>query len=102
MMTEKAGKHFPDMVKTLLPLLSSVDHVDVVIHQFKEERSTDGALTATKYPKPVLALLDRVVPASSAVPPYDLGTILNMIADAAPQLRQDPRWRRLSGIANPK
>jgi hypothetical protein len=95
-LAEEAGDEFPDVVKTILPLLGPVDHVDMLIYSgTKNDGSTP---LATRFPDAMLSLLDRVVPEWSIVPPHDLRQILELIAAADPTLRQDQRWRRLDGI----
>ena len=84
------------MVKTILPLLGPVDHVDMLI--YGGTGNNEGTPLATRFPEAMLSLLDRVVSWSIA-PPHDLRRIIDMIAAADPTLRQDQRWRRLDGIA---
>jgi hypothetical protein len=95
-LAEEAGDDFPDVVKTILPLLGPVDHVDMLI--YGGTGNSESTPLATRFPEAMLSLLDRVVPWSIA-PPHDLRRIIDMIAAADPALRQDQRWRRLDGIA---
>ena len=94
-MAEKSGNHFPDVVQTILPLLIPVEHLDLLIHRMKKDEDEKETQLAAKFPVPMLALLDRLVPDDPRAAPYDLVSVLNMIAAAAPRLRQDQRWRRL-------
>jgi hypothetical protein len=98
-LAEEAGDHFPDVVKSILPLLGPVDHIDMLIYRAKKEGGDDSTSLVARFPEPMLALLDRVIPDDPRVGPHDLRSALNMIADAAPPLRQDERWRRLDAIA---
>jgi SIR2-like domain len=95
-LAEEAGDDFPNVVKTILPLLGPVDHVDMLI--YGGTGNSESTPLATRFPEAMLSLLDRVVPWSIA-PPHDLRRIIDMIAAADPALRQDQRWRRLDGIA---
>ena len=99
-MAEKSGNHFPDVVQTILPLLVPVEHLDVMIHRMKKDEDEKETQLAAKFPVPMLALLDRLVPDDPRTAPYDLVSVLNMMAAAAPRLRQDQRWRRLYNIVN--
>ena len=96
---EESGNHFSDVVRTILPLLVPVERLDFLIYRMTKERE-EGAHPELKFPTPMLALLDRLVPDDPRVAPYGLASVVNMIADAAPHLRQDHRWRRLHGIVN--
>jgi hypothetical protein len=93
-LAEEAGDHFSDVVKTILPLLGPVDHVDILIYEGKRDGGDQSTALATRFPDAMLSLLDRIVPDGSPVPPHDLRLILEMIATAGPTLRQDERWRR--------
>jgi len=64
----------------------------------KKETGEEGSELASKYPEPMLALLDRLVSEAPQTAPLNLAELLNMIADASPGLRQDPRWRRLDHL----
>ena len=99
-MAEKSGNHFPDVVQTILPLLIPVEHLDILIHRMKKAEDEKEIQLAGKFPVPMLALLDRLVPDDPGTAPYDLVSVLNMMATAAPHLRQDQRWRRLFNLAN--
>jgi hypothetical protein len=91
-LAEEAGDQFPDVVKTILPFLGPVDHADMLIYGAKKN-------LASRFPEPMLALLDRVIPDAAPVPPHDLRSILEMIVVAEPTLRQDSRWLRLDTLA---
>lgn len=97
-LAEEAGDHFPDVVKTILPFVGPVDHPDMLIHA-GTRNDDDSQPLAARFPEPMLALLDRIVPDISAVSPHDLRPVLDMIVAAAPTLRQDERWRQLDAIA---
>jgi hypothetical protein len=90
-LAEEAGDQFPDVVKTILPLLGPVDHSDMLIHG----GTRDGNALATRFPAAMLSLLDRVIPNEPRVPPHNLRQMLDMIVVAGPTLRQDERWLRL-------
>ena len=66
----------------------------------KKEGGAEGSEMATRFPFSVLELLERIVPYDQTYPPYDLSPLLNMMADAKPEIRQDKRWRRLRRLAD--
>jgi hypothetical protein len=100
MMAEEAGNHFPDVVKTVLPLLVPVKHLHLLIHRTKKAQGGDDTPFPAKFPEPMLAFLDRLVSNDFQTAPYELNSVLGMIAEAKPRLRQDPRWRRLHDIVS--
>lgn len=94
-LAEEADNNFPDVVKTILPLLGPVDHSDLLIHS----GTRDGNALATRYPTAMISLLDRVIPNEPRMPPHNLRQVLDMIVAAEPALRQDERWLRLDTMA---
>jgi hypothetical protein len=94
-LAEEAGDHFPDVVKTILPLLGPVDHADMLIYG----GTRDGNALSSRFPAAMLSLLDRVIPNEPRVPPHNLRHMLDMIVAAGPTLRQDERWLRLDTLA---
>jgi hypothetical protein len=97
-----AEDDFPDAVNTLLPLLVAVDHPDVILHEAADESSSEdtGSKPHRRFPEAYLALIDRLISRDPISGAYGLGSALHALAEAAPPLRQDPRWRRLHDIAN--
>lgn len=97
-----AGDEFPDAVTAVVPLLVPIEHIDVLLHDATEASAgaAGGAKQPQKFPEPFLGLLDRLIDREARSPPHGLGAVVNAIAEAAPPLRQDPRWRRLSEMAN--
>ena len=98
MMAEEAGNHFPDVVKTVLPMLVPVKHLTLLLHRSKKGQGTRQISLPNKFPELMLAFLDRLVPNDFQTAPYDLNLVLDMIAEVKPRLRQDHRWRRLHDI----
>jgi hypothetical protein len=94
-LAEEADNNFPDVVKTILPLLSPADNLDMLIHT----ASQDGNPLATRFPAAMLSLLDRIIPNEPRQPPHNLRQMLDMIVSAEATLRQDERWLRLDALA---
>ena len=95
-LAERSGDDFPDAVRTILPLVVPTDQLDLAVHLVAEK---GDASMAHRFPEPMLQLLDRLVSEDPRPIPYDLGGVLNLIAEGAPSLRGDQRWRRLRRIA---
>jgi hypothetical protein len=95
-LAERSGDDFPDVVRTILPLVVPTDQLDVTLHRATEEGENS---LATRFPESMLQLLDRLVPDDPRPTPYGLGSVLDSIATASLALRSDGRWRRLRRIA---
>ena len=93
---------FPEVVKVISKYVYPLDHPDLFIFKMKKEDNGkgEGPALASRFPLSVLELLERLVPHDQNYPPYELSTLLNLIADAKPEIRQDKRWLRLRRLAN--
>jgi hypothetical protein len=96
-LAERAEDDFPDVVSTILPLIVPTEQLDLTVH-LMVERSNNSL--AKRFPESMLQLLDRLVPDDPRPAPYDLGGVVNLLAEASPPLRGDQRWRRLRRIAD--
>lgn len=99
-MAEESGRHFPDVVKVVLPILSSVEKLDSLIYRLNKEQGEEEVHLAERFPEPMLALLERLIPDDPRSAPYGLASALNLIVEAAPKLRQDARLRRLNNLVS--
>jgi len=99
---EASGEYFPDVVRTLSPLLIASNQLDLFVYKTKETEGDEenSASLPRKFPNAMLTLLDRLVPDDPSLAPYDLASIVNAMADSDASLRQDPRWRRLNRIVH--
>lgn len=93
---------FPEAVEIISPFLVPVEDPDIVLRDVAGESSEGEAERALlrRFPETFLSLIDHVIRRDSRSAAYGLGPILNVLAESAPPLRQDPRWRRLNEIAN--
>jgi hypothetical protein len=117
-LAEEAGDNFPDVVRTILPLLGPVEHGDMLVHSMKDDQNQDASL-AVRFPESALSLLDRVVPQHQTHGYYELRAVFRFddfgCADASarrtmaqvgyaglapPRDPFRPRWRRPI-LANP-
>jgi SIR2-like domain len=97
-----ANGDFPDAVNTLLPLLVPIDHPEVILHEAADESSSEDIALRPhrRFPEAYLSLIDCLISRESLSGTFGLGAALHALAEAAPALRQDPRWRRLNDISN--
>lgn len=93
---EHSGDRFPDVVKTIAPILVPSNDLDLTIHGLVEE---GGTAIASRFPLATLDLLALLVPDAPVQIPYGLDKALRLIATAALSTRDDPKWRRLNRIA---
>jgi len=100
---EDSGNNFPDVVRTICPLLVPSSQLDLFVYKTGEkegDHQESAADLPRKFPAAMLVLLDRLVPDDPNLAPFDLGSLVNTIAVSDPGLRQDPRWRRLNRIVH--
>ena len=98
-LAESAKDHFPEVVDTIVPVLTRVSKPSAVMYTFESNDENDEQSLATRFPRHTLRLFHAFVPDSPQYVPFDLHKVLEMIGDADPALRQDQRWRRLQRIA---
>jgi hypothetical protein len=99
---EAAGDNFPDVVRALEPLLVPSGQLDLFVYKDSDGGNDEEGASRLprKFPKAMLAFLDRLVPDDPGLAAYELGFLVDAIANANAGLRQDPRWRRLSRIVH--
>ena len=99
---ENSGDDFPDVVRTISPLLVPTSQLDLFVYRARgqEDEKNDSASLPRRFPIDMVALLDRLVSEDPALDPHDLGDLVNTLAEASPALRQDAKWRRLNRIAH--
>ena len=94
-----AGNSFPKVVQTILPYLvpSSQNSGFVSSLARQSDEDTDGL--PMRFPDATLMLINKMIPDDPDQVPYDLDSLIEMIAEAEPSLRQNSRWRRLKALA---
>ena len=97
-----ADEDFPEAVRIVSPFLVHIEHPDALLHSATDESSEGDGERALlrRFPEAYLTLIDRLIGHDSLSPAYGLGALLNALAESAPPLRQDPRWRRLNDLSN--
>jgi hypothetical protein len=90
----KAGKHVPEAVRVVQPLLTHAEHIDSWTWRMRGEEKSSSSL-ARDFPNECLTLLDAVTPTGADRTPCGLNEVLDDIAQSAPTLRLDQRWQRL-------
>jgi hypothetical protein len=93
------GEHFPDAVRVMRSLLRPVTSLDLVVHRLAGADDEEKLSLGRRFPQAALNLLEVAV--TPGQPVYNLASLLNLLADAAPHLRQTSAWRRLSELALP-
>ena len=96
---EAAGESFPEVVDTICPLLTRVSQLLQLRYLIEGHPANVTTPFSARYPNHALKLIDALVPDDAPYAPYQLEKLLDLIADSAPVLRQDPRWIRLHRIA---
>jgi len=96
-LAEQLDDQFPDVVRTVLPLLVPVEQLDMTT--YRALAADEGSPLAARFPRDMLELLARLIPDEPRIVPYALEKTLETIAGASPRLRADPRWKRLSALA---
>jgi hypothetical protein len=100
MLVEKAGDDFPEAVKVVRPFLRPVPHLDMITYRLAKDKENGEKDAATLFPQASLTLLNALIAEDRSQRPYELGKVLETIAEAQPTLRQSAEWRRLNDLAN--
>lgn len=93
--TEMRDK-FPEVVDAIQEYLTFVEYPDTVIFGLLDERH--GTSIAARWPTETLAVLTKTIRLDTSSVPFQLGTVLNLIADANESLRTHKAWRDLAGL----
>ena len=99
-LAERAGDFFPEVVRTILPYLVRIfQDGDVLLNGLAERNDGEVDGLPTRFPDATLMLIDKIIPDDPDRMPYNLDSLIEMISEAKPRLRQDSRWRRLKDLA---
>lgn len=86
------GDAFPDVLDAVWDHLGAIDVRQAVLPEAMEPLTK-------MFPQEMLELLDRVAPDGVGEAPYGLSQVLDLLAEAAPKLIGDTRYRRLHRLA---
>jgi hypothetical protein len=89
---------FPDVVQVIQEYLTFVDYPDTVIFGLLDGQ--DGDSIAARSPRQTLDVLTRIIRLDRAGAPFQLGTVLDVIAEADEELRTHKAWRDLAGLCS--
>lgn len=92
----EADLAFPDAVDAVLRFLQPTETVG--LYHLSMQRVDDGPPLAQRFPLAALKLVNAVVGEAAGSSTFDLKGVLAIIAEAEPDLRTDPRWRRLNRL----
>ena len=93
-LTLEQRSNYPDVVESVLPLLSKVGPHKVFIPAL---RKTDETVMGD-YPKSTLSLLNAILPDEKAFWPYGAEDALRVIVKRAPELASDPQYIELAQV----
>lgn len=91
----EAGTAFPDASKTVLPFLHPTTDSSAPIFYVGSEEIEQ---LASKFPRPLVLLLDRLVSDEPRHLPYGLSELLEKVAGSTPSVRRMGEWRRLNDL----
>lgn len=91
---DDTGDDFPAVYGAVKRFLVPVETNDHPFYRFTREIDGEKSITE-RFPEATLDLMDAVTPLALTRPPYELPKVLNMIAEAVPELTSDPRYLRL-------
>ena len=94
-----ADDFFPEVVQTILPYLVTTSQNSGFVSSLTRQSDEDTDGLPTRFPDATLKLIDKIIPDDPDHVPYDLDSLIEMVAEAKPSLRQDRRWRRLKALA---
>jgi hypothetical protein len=93
-LASESGDNFPDVVKTILPFLRPVAHLDLFAH-YAAQDDDEKHNYASKFPSETLQMLGVLIDENRPTVPYELPKVLERLASAKPSLRRSSTWRRL-------
>lgn len=94
---EQAGDHFPDAVKTILPLIRAVPNADMLTYRISRDRK-DKENIACNHPQVAMRLLNAITPDDRARMPYELAGALDALSELDPRIKDMPEYRRLKDL----
>jgi hypothetical protein len=94
---ENAGDNFPDVVKTILPLIRPVPNADMLTYRISRDRK-DKENIAKNHPRVTVELLNAITADDRARMPYEMGNALDALVDLDPGVTEMPEYRRLKGL----
>ncbi|WP_414953838.1 SIR2 family protein [Caballeronia eucalypticola] len=87
---------FPEVVQVIHEYLTFVDYPDTLVFGLLDVQ--DGTTIAARWPEETLAVLTKTVRLDTSSAPYQLGAILDVLADADKSMRTRKSWRDLAGL----
>ena len=94
-----ADDFFPDVVQIILPYLVPISQNVGFVYSLTRQSDEEIGGLPTRFPDATLKLIDKIIPDGPDRVPNDLDSLIEMIAEAEPSLRQNSRWRRLKALA---
>lgn len=93
---EVSGNHFPVVLEAVRPFLRQIHRGHHWLYRFyKSVGGDDDTPVTAKFPMETLALMDAIIPDDPAGVPFDLGQVLDLMAEIRPEATRDRRFNRL-------
>ena len=98
-LAKRASDFFPEVVRTILPYIVPSSQNGGFVSSLARQSDDEMGGLPTRFPDATLMLIDKIITDDPDQVPYDLDSLIEMIAKAKPSLRQDSQWRRLKALA---
>ena len=93
---EDSGDQFPVVLDVVRPFLRRIHRGHHWLFRFYRSLGGDDDTPVTaKFPMETLALMDAIIPDDPAGVPFDLGQVLDLMAEIRPEATRDRRFNRL-------
>ncbi len=93
---ENSGDHFLVVFDAVRPFLRQIHQGHHWLYRFyKSVGGADDTPVTAKFPMETLALMDAIIPDDPAGVPFDLGQVLDLMAEVRPEATRDRRFIRL-------
>ena len=93
---EDSGDQFPVVLDAVQPFLRRIHRGHHWLFRFYRSLGGDDDSPVTaKFPMETMALMDAIIPDDPAGVPFDLGQVLDLIAEIRPEATRDRRFNRL-------
>jgi hypothetical protein len=93
---EDCDDNFPVVFDAARPFLRHIHQGHHWLYRFYKSGGDDGKTPITaKFPQETLAMMDAIIPDDPGGVPFDLGQVLDLMAEAWPEASRDRRFARL-------
>ena len=93
-----SGDAFPRILETVRDFLRQIRQAHRSFYRFHRPVAGDEEPIPSRFPSKTLELMSLIVPDDPHEVYYDLGKVLALLSEAAPELTGDPRYHRLQEL----